>query len=185
MGNSLRARLVFDSPEAAMETELRRAAGEALAVVAGEITSRFNDAISGEYWPWPDQTPRWGNAGGVTLAEAADNWNTWATGSGTGQKPRAVAGSPRSIVDSGDLKQSLNFELDRGKLEASWSWNVDYAAAVHEGAYIHPFQNPDKVVLLPARPWTLAVMEGGTAAAGIAVYPAAERMAQEVTQGLQ
>jgi hypothetical protein len=185
MGAGMLRATLTHSIDAGMETELHRAAEEALAVVAGELTARFNDAISGEYWPWPDQTPRWGSAGGVTLSEAAENWNTWANGSGTGRAPRAVASSPRSIVDSGDLKQSLNFELDRGGLEARWTWNADYAAAVHEGAYIHPFQNPGKVILLPARPWTLAVLEGGTSATGIPVYPLGERMGAEIMRELQ
>jgi len=180
----LRAVLTYEMDEVGLESGLRRAAEEALAVVAGELTARFNDAISGAYWPWPDTTPRWGSGGGVTLADAANNWQTWTDGNGTGARPKSTVGSPRSIVDSGDLKQSLNFELNRSGLEARWAWNVDYAAAVHEGAYIHPFQNPGKVVLLPARPWTLAVIEGGTTAVGLPVYPVAERMGEEVMRAL-
>jgi hypothetical protein len=179
----LRASLFYEV-DADIESELHKAAEDAIAVVAGELTARFNDAISGEYWPWPDSTPRWGSTGAKTLADAIDNWHTWLEGSGTGKRPQSVAGSPRSIVDSGQLKQSLNFELDRKGLEARWTWNEDYAAAVHEGAYIHPFQNPDKVVQIPARPWTLAVIEGGTNAVGLPVYPVAKRLAEEVTLAL-
>jgi len=153
---------------------LRAATEQAFAQVAGEITARFDAAVSGEHWPWPDFTPRFG--GSRDLAEAADNWNTYTTGNGTGARPRSVAGSPRSIVDSGDLKQSRDFNLDRAALTATWSWNVDYAAAVHEGAYINPFNNPNKVVQLPARPWTTAVLEGNTTATGIEVYPTSQNL---------
>lgn len=175
MSDLLRATLTYEI-DGDPNSVLRAAAEEAFAVVAAELTGRFNDAISGAYWPWPDDTPRWGNGGGRTLEEAADNWNTWINGNGTGKRPRAVAGSPRSVVDSGDLKQSLTFTLNRAAMEANWTWNAEYAAAVHEGAYIHPFQNPDKVVELPARPWTKAVLEGGTGAVGIEVYDAAARL---------
>ncbi len=160
--------------------ELRLATEQAFAQVAGELTARFDDAVSGNYWPWPDSTPRFG--GSRDLESAADNWNTYLTGNGTGSRPKAVAGSPRSIVDSGNLKQSRNFELDRVNLQAEWNWNADYAAAVHEGAYINPFGNPNKIVQLPARPWTQAVIEGGTVATGIPVYPIAQNLRKFVKQ---
>ena len=150
---------------------LRKATEDAFAQVAGELTGRFDDAVSGAYWPWPRITPRFG--GSRSLSDAARQWND-ALGSGVG--------SPRSIVDSGALKQSRNFELDRVNLTAEWSWNVDYAAAVHEGAYINPFGNKNKVVQLPARPGTQAVIEGGTVATGIPVYPVAANLKKYITQ---
>lgn len=163
-----------------VNSALRAATEQAFAQVAGELTGRFDAAISGAHWPWPDATPRFG--GSRSVDEAADNWNSWLTGSGTGKKPRSVVGSPRSIVDSGDLKQSRDFNLDRAALTATWSWNVDYAAAVHEGAYISPFGNLNKTVQLPARPWTTAVLQGGTSATGIEVYPTAERLKAYITK---
>lgn len=161
---------------------LRAATEQAFAEVTGELTARFDAAISGQHWPWPDATPRFG--GSRDLASAADNWNTYVNGNGTGKKPRAVAGSPRSIVDSGDLKQSRDFSLNRAALTAEWSWNVDYAAAVHEGAYINPFGNPSKSVQLPARPWTEAVLVGGTVATGIEIYPLNERLQRAIERRL-
>lgn len=155
------------------DSQLRDAVEAAFMDMAAEVTGRFNDAISGEYWPWPDSTPRFGSTGGSTVADAAKQWNAWLDGSGTAQ---GVAGSPRSIVDSGELKQSMNFQLDLAALEATWTWNADYAAAVHEGAYISPFGNPTKVVELPARPWTTAVLQGNTVASGIPVYDAPTRL---------
>lgn len=153
---------------------LRAVTEQAFAAVAGDLTGRFDAAVSGNHWPWPDSTPRFG--GSRDLESAADNWNTYTTGSGTGKKPRSVANSPRSIVDSGDLKQSRDFSLNRAALTANWSWNVDYAAAVHEGAYINPFGNRNKIVQLPARPWTEAVLVGNTSATGIQVYNVAENL---------
>ena len=91
-----------------------------------------------------------------------------------------MVGSPRSIVDSGDLKQSRDFQLNRAGLVANWSWNVDYAAAVHEGAYINPFGNTSKTVQLPARPWTEAVLQGNTVAQGIEVYPVSENLKKAI-----
>ena len=157
---------------------LRAATEQAFAEVTGELTARFDAAISGEHWPWPDSTPRFG--GSRDLATAADNWNTYINGNGTGQRPRSVVGSPRSIVDSGDLKQSRDFQLNRAGLVANWSWNVDYAAAVHEGAYINPFGNTSKTVQLPARPWTEAVLQGNTVAQGIEVYPVSENLKKAI-----
>ena len=160
--------------------ELRKATEDAFAQIAGELTARFDAAISGEHWPWPDSTPRFG--GTRDLDSAADNWNTYLTGAPGGARPKAIAGSPRSIVDSGNLKQSRDFDLDRASLKAEWTWNADYAAAVHEGAYINPFGNKNKIVQLPARPWTKAVIEGGTVASGIPVYPVAANLKKYITQ---
>ena len=160
--------------------ELRKATEAAFAQVAGELTARFDSAVSGQHWPWPDSTPRFG--GSKDLASAADNWNTYLTGNGTGSAPKAVAGSPRSIVDSGNLKQSRDFDLNRSNLIAVWNWNAEYAAAVHEGAYINPFGNMRKIVQLPGRPWTQAVIEGNTVATGIPVYPVAENLKKYITQ---
>ena len=72
-----------------------------------------------------------------------------------------LTSSPRSIYDMGSLAQSRNFELTG--LHATWSWNVKYAAAVHEGASIYPWGNKGSgKVQLPGRPWTTAVLIGGT-----------------------
>lgn len=143
---------------------LRMAAEDAFAQVASELTGRFDAAVSGNHWPWPRRSKRFG--GGSDLADVSRQWrqNSFNTG------------SPRSIVDSGDLKQSRDFQLNRASLTAQWSWGVDYAAAVHEGAYIHPFGDKSRSVQLPARPWTTAVLQGGTSAVGIEVYPTQQKL---------
>jgi|TARA_B100000035_G_scaffold307305_1_gene310372 hypothetical protein len=173
--NEILVEITFDTlPN--LEGELKRATQIAFQQVTGELTARFDAAVSGNHWPWPDSTPRWGSSGGKTLEESAENWNTWQYGTGFGKKPKAVAGSPRSIVDSGDLKQSRDFQLNISTFTAEWNWGVDYAAAVHNGAYIHPFGNKQKLVQMPARPWTTAVLTGKTVAQGIPVYNPATEM---------
>lgn len=141
-----------------ISSALRKATEDAFAEVTGELTARLDDAVSGNYWPWPRESKRFG--GGSSLADVSRQW----------KDASFNTRSPRSIVDSGDLKQSRDFQLNRGSLTAEWTWNVDYAAAVHEGAYIHPFGDRSRTVQLPARPWTQAVIEGNTVATGIPVY---------------
>ena len=65
-------------------------------------------------------------------------------------------GSPRSIVDTGVLKNSKSYKLSG--LTAEWVWSAEYAAAVHDGARLW------NGATLPARPWTDAVLVGGTSA---------------------
>ena len=168
----------------ALQQKALKAATQGFKKACGEVTGRFDAAVSGQHWPWPDRTPRWGSSGGTTLAEASENWNTWQYGSGTGTRPKSVVGSPRSIVDSGDLKQSREFLPDFSNLKCEWSWNVDYAAAVHEGANIHPFGNKKKLVTVPGRPWTTAVLQGGTNATGIEVYDLTARTGQYMKEAL-
>jgi hypothetical protein len=73
-----------------------------------------------------------------------------------------VAGTKRNIVDSAALFQS-NTGPEIDGLRVRYSWRVGYAAAVHEGAVL---QNG---TVLPARPWTSAVL-GTESVDGIEVY---------------
>ena len=154
---NIRATVTFEVTDD-LSSALRKATEDAFAEVTGELTARFDDAVSGNYWPWPRESKRFG--GGRDLSDVARKW----------RDASFNTGSPRSIVDSGDLKQSRDFDLNLASLTAEWSWNVDYAAAVHEGAYINPFGDKSRTVQLPARPWTQAVLEGNTSATGIPVY---------------
>lgn len=85
-------------------------------------------------------------------------------------------GSPRSIVDSGDLKQSKNYKLSG--LVAEWVWTENYAAAVHEGARLW------NGATLPARPWTDAVLVGGTSGK-VPVYKFSEELSKRITDILK
>ena len=59
-----------------------------------------------------------------------------------------VDGSTRDIVDTGRLRDSQSLPDEEKPGQWMFAWNVEYAAAVHEGATM---RNGNK---LPARPWT-------------------------------
>ena len=123
---------------------------KAFRTCAAELDGRFDAAISQSVWDWPRDTQR--GLGGSSLAAKAK-----AAKAGKGN----TVGTPRNIVDSGDLKSRKMMNING--LSAEWSWNIDYAAAVHDGARINPWGNKNVTVTLPARPWTNAVLEGGVA----------------------
>lgn len=81
-------------------------------------------------------------------------------------------GSPRSIVDTGVLKNSKVYNLSG--LKAEWKWTANYAAAVHEGARLW------NGATLPARPWTNAVLEGGTSA-NVEVYDISTELSKRIS----
>lgn len=150
-----------------LQKEFEKAAAAAMKAVAAELDGRFEDAISSSVWPWPRSSKR--GLGGSTVGARAKAWNQASFNTGT----------PRSIVDSGELKQSKVFNLNG--LEANWAWTANYAAAVHEGARIHPWGDPKNgTVSLPARPWTKAVLEGGTSA-NVPVYPFTDEIQKRIT----
>ena len=151
MANNFNLKIDIDLAAAAGSSKaFQDAAKQAMKETAAELDGRFDDAISGAYWPWPRASKR--GLSGSTVGERAKSWAAKGFNTST----------PRSIVDSGELKQSKNFKLNG--LEASWTWTANYAAAVHEGARIHPWGDPKNgTVNLPGRPWTDAVLVGGTA----------------------
>jgi hypothetical protein len=117
-----------------------RAVDQAARVVFPELNSAFQDALGSSVWSWPRVTIRQGSL----------------KRDGTRGKGFAV-GSPRNIVDRGLLRQSNGFRIAGNA--CTFSWSMPYATAVHDGAMIHPWGNRDiPRVLLPARPWTSAVL---------------------------
>jgi len=117
-----------------------RAAEAATRVVGPELNSAFQAAIGAKVWSWPRVTYR-----GSTYRK-----------DGSRTKGYQV-GSPRNIVDRGILKASNSLTIS-GNL-VTFRWAVGYATAVHDGARIYPFgDRTKKQVLLPARPWTSAVL---------------------------
>lgn len=167
MSNSLQFSVDVELPTNASAL-LKKAAAEAMKDVVAELTGRFDDAMSREVWPWPRDSKR--GVAGDTLKERSRAWK---------RAPYNV-GKSRNAIDSGDLKQSGELNYTPGSLSAEWTWSVEYAAAVHDGAWIHPWG--DKTlpkVELPARPWTKAVLVGGTAAS-IPVYDFAGEMQKRI-----
>lgn len=88
------------------------------------MSQAFSDAIADEVWQWPRETRR---------------------------KNGRVAGRVRDIIDTGELLESKS--VARSANAAEFSWSVDYAAAVHNGATLR------SGVDLPARPWTERAIE--------------------------
>jgi hypothetical protein len=128
-----------------------QAAQTAARVVFPELFSAFGDAIGSPVWSWPRVTIRQGSL----------------RRDGTRTAGFAV-GSPRNIVDRGLLRQSGSFQVTGSA--CTFRWAVGYATAVHYGARIHPWGDRDRpTVLLPARPWTDAVL-GNLLIPGIEAY---------------
>jgi hypothetical protein len=115
-------------------------------VVFTELNGRFQAAIGSKVWSWPRQTVR--------------------------SNGRSVS-SPRTIVDTGVLRQSNNFQMNG--YEGTFRWTTNYASFVHEGATIKPYGNQKaKSVYLPPRPWTSAVL-GTEQVSGVEPYDFAAR----------
>ena len=151
---------------------IMKAVERAFKVCASELDGRFDEAIKGSHWDWPRETRR--GLPGSTVGQKAK-----AYGEGKGN----VVGSPRNIVDSGDLASRKMMNI-KG-LAAEWSWGIEYAAAVHDGAMIHPWGNDAYYVELPGRPWTTAVLEGGVANYSGPTYNFADEMQKKVGKFLK
>ena len=170
MPNNFQFTIEVDLPEGANDA-ITKAAALAFKEVSAELHGRFMDAMSQDVWVWPRQSKR--GVGGSSLSDVARKY----------KKKKFNTGSPRSIVDSGELKGSVNFSP--GYRQANWAWTTSYAAAVHDGAWIQPWGN-DKAekVLLPARPWTEAVLFGHPHYSG-EVYPFSDRLAKSIERRLR
>lgn len=74
-----------------------------------------------------------------------------------------IGGTARDIVDTGTLKNSLEIVTKFGQTKVGFQINykAPYASYVHYGAVIQPYGNKNAAsVVLPARPWISAVLEG-------------------------
>ena len=86
----------------------------------------------------------------AALDKAMTSMWTWTEGS-------------RDIIDTGRLKNSLKLTAVFNQTKVSWQiqYRTPYAAFVHYGGVIKPYGNKNaRDVLIPARPWVQAVMEG-------------------------
>ncbi|WP_375495554.1 hypothetical protein [uncultured Nostoc sp.] len=84
----------------------------------------FQNALTSDIWEWPRET----------LRQNGD-----------------LVGSPRNILDSEELYNSL--VISRTASAAEYTWEADYAAIVHDGA------TTKNGTELPARPWTKVGLE--------------------------
>jgi len=62
------------------------------------------------------------------------------------------------IIDTGDLRESGNVEIDGTDLVISY--DQEYAAIVHFGGYVTSGFNPDIQIYYPGRPWIEATLTG-------------------------
>ncbi len=91
----------------------------------------------------------------------------WVWDGTTHRRSGEVAGSPRDIIDTGELFQSQQEPTFSGNT-ARIDWTAGHAAAVHEGSL-----NRGKII--PGRPWTRTALE---------VFPVAEVFAEELRREL-
>jgi hypothetical protein len=123
------------------------AAQRASQIVMGDLFAAFQQSFTAKAWEWPRQT----------------------------QRTVGVVGSPRNLIDTGNLRQSGAFRMT-GPYQATFKWSALYATAVHEGAMIYPWGNRDaQKVRLPPRPWTRAVL-GQESVSGVKVYDVGDRL---------
>jgi phage gpG-like protein len=69
----------------------------------------------------------------------------------------------RDIIDTGKLKNSLKLTavFSQTKVSFQIQYRTPYAAFVHYGGVIKPYGNKNaRDVLIPARPWVQAIVEG-------------------------
>jgi hypothetical protein len=126
--------------------QAEKAAAVAAKVVFSEMNGRFQEAIGSKVWQWPRETTR--------------------------SNGRSV-GSPRTIVDTGALRQSNVFAVSN--YSAVFRWTVDYASFVHEGAMVYPYGDTQRQrVYTPPRPWTAAVL-GTEKVSGLEPYDYRQR----------
>lgn len=171
MANNFKLDIKIDLPQGGNDF-LQAASQKALKTVGGELDARFRDAMASKVWTWPRQSKR--GVGGITLSEIAKRW----------QSASFNTGSPRSVNDTGNLAASSSGPIFKGSEGIEWIWTADYAAFVHDGAWIHPWGNMRaSKVLLPARPWTEAVLFGHPHYSG-EVYDLANRIADEIQKNI-
>lgn len=141
-----------------------RAAQQATEAVMREVFAAMQQSFTAKAWDWPQNLPT-RKLKGATLAEKLRSYEA-----GEGVR----AGNPRNLIDFGNLRQTGSWSMT-GPYSAQFTWSANYATAVHEGARIRPWGNRRRVVTLPARPWTAAVL-GRVTVPGIRPFPIDQRL---------
>ena len=123
--------------KAAMRKALVKGTQKGSTYVNQALRAALNNAMESSVWGW---------SGKVTMRM-------------NGQ----TAGTPRDIVDTGRLKNSLKIKesFAQTKTTFSISYSAPYAALVHYGGVIQPYGNSRAAtVILPGRPWVSATLNG-------------------------
>lgn len=119
------------------------AARRASQIVLGELSAALQQSFTAQAWQWPRPTVR-------------SNGST--------------ASSPRNLIDTANLRQSHQWQLD-GPFRAVYIWRARYATVVHDGAVV----GRRRRTMLPPRPWTRAVI-GTERVDGIEPFPLERRL---------
>ena len=120
------------------------AARKASEAVMRELFAAMQQSFTAKAWAWP----------------------------GTTERRVGTAGSPRNIIDIGNLRQSGSYQMT-GPYSARFTWSADYATAVHEGYRRN--RADGSASTWPARPWTSAVL-GRVQVPGIKPFPLEQRL---------
>lgn len=119
------------------------AAQKAAEAVMRELFAAMQQSFTARAWDWP----------------------------GTTQRRVGTVGSPRNIIDIGNLRQSGSYQMT-GPYTATFTWSANYATAVHEG--YRRYRKDGGASTWPARPWTSAVL-GRVQVPGIEPFPLNQR----------
>lgn len=119
------------------------AAQKAAEAVMRELFAAMQQSFTARAWDWP----------------------------GTTQRRVGTVGSPRNIIDIGNLSQSGSYQMT-GPYAATFTWSANYATAVHEG--YRRYRKDGGASTWPARPWTSAVL-GRVQVPGIKPFPLNQR----------
>lgn len=141
-----------------------RAAQQATEAVMREVFAAFQQSFTAQAWNWPRDLPT-RKLKGDTLRKKLESYNR-----GEGIR----AGNPRNLIDGDNLRQTGSWQMT-GPYSARFTWSAEYARLVHEGGTIRAWGNPNRIVRLPARPWTAAVL-GRVTVPGIRPFPIDQRL---------
>lgn len=120
-------------------------------IIQTRLAKALNDAMESSIWKW---TP------GVT----------------TDRKNGESVESPRNIIDTGALQNSLRFNTKGNSVD--FAYREPYSRLVHYGGYIQPYGNPNaKKVYVPGRPWISSVLNGEN---GFEAFPFKEIWAETI-----
>lgn len=95
--------------------------------------------------------------------DAAMDASIWDWSGTTMRKNGTTVGSPRNIVDTGELKRSKAVKVAHFPNSSAFSirYSAPHANIVYHGGAIQPYGNKNApTVFLPGRPWVGALLQG-------------------------
>lgn len=123
--------------KAAMKRAVTRGSQKGTYYVSASLKEALGAAVSSSTWQWNGKTTTRSNG--------------------------STASSPRDIVDTGRLKNSLKIKesFNQSGSKIGIAYSAPYAALVHYGGVVLPYGNKRaNTVIIPARPWISATLQG-------------------------